>query len=46
MIDFEPPVPPPAMSSSESPCRSRIFSKGMPSLAVRIWASGEAWPWP
>jgi hypothetical protein len=31
MIDFEPPVPPPAISSSLSPCTSLILSKGTPS---------------
>jgi hypothetical protein len=46
MIDFEPPVPPPAMSSSLSPCSKRIRSKGMPSFSVRTWAKGEACPWP
>ena len=31
MIEREPPVPPPAMSWSLSPCSSRILSNGMPS---------------
>ena len=46
MIDFEPPVPPPAISRSLSPWISLMRPNGMPSFSVSTWAKGEAWPWP
>ena len=44
--DFEPPVPPPTLSWSESPCSRRKWGTGMPSLPPSTWANGVAWPWP
>ena len=41
MIDFEPPVPPPAISRSLSPCFSLILWKGMPSLVVSTCAKAD-----
>ena len=46
IIEREPPVPPPASSSSLSPCRMRTFSNGTPSFSLSTCANGEAWPWP
>ena len=46
IIDLEPPVPPPAISSSLSPCSRRILSNGMPRRSLSTWAKGVAWPWP
>ncbi len=46
IIDLEPPVPPPAINWSLSPCNRRIRRNGMPSFASSTWAKGEAWPWP
>ena len=46
MIDFEPPVPPPAISRSLSPCLSLMRSNGMPSLVVSTCANADQWPWP
>ena len=46
IIEREPPVPPPAISSSLSPCRMRTFSNGTPSFSLSTCANGEAWPWP
>ena len=46
IIEREPPVPPPASSSSLSPCSRRTFSNGTPSFSLSTCANGEAWPWP
>ena len=46
IIDFEPPVPPPAISSSLSPCSKRILSNGMPKRVLSTCANGDAWPCP
>ena len=46
MIDFEPPVPPPAISRSLSPWISLILWNGMPSFSVSTWAKADQWPWP
>ena len=43
---FEPPVPPPAISWSLSPCSSRTGSNGTPSRSHSTCANGVAWPWP
>ena len=43
---LDPPVPPPAISASLSPCSSRTRSNGMPSRSHNTWAKGDAWPWP
>ena len=44
IIDFDPPVPPPAISWSLSPCTSLIRWNGMPSLVARICANGDRAP--
>ena len=41
MIDFEPPVPPPAISRSLSPCISLILWNGMPSLVGQHLGEGR-----
>ena len=46
IADREPPVPPPSINSSLSPCKSLILSNGMPSFCVSTCAKVEAWPWP
>ena len=46
MSDLEPPVPPPATSSSLSPCSRRMLSKGTPSLECSTWAKALQWPCP
>ena len=46
IIEREPPVPPPASSSSLSPCSSRTLSNGTPSFSLSTCANGVAWPWP
>ena len=43
---LEPPVPPPAISLSLSPCTRRTLSNGTPSRSHSTCAKGEAWPWP
>ena len=44
--DFEPPVPLPACSRSESVCIRRIFAGAIPSRSPTICANGVQWPWP
>ena len=46
IIDFILPVPPPAISASESPCSRVIRSDGMPSRSTSTCAKEEAWPCP
>jgi len=42
--DFDPPVPPPAINSSLSPCKSRTRPRGIPRREASTWAKGVAWP--
>ena len=42
----EPPVPPTAVSTSESPASRRIFIGSTPSSSCTIWGQAVSWPCP